>query len=215
MSQVNLLPPEIRERQKVRRKALMILGAGAVVALLVFGFYFLKSQELEDVEDQVSAQTASNSQIQGEISELQKFEDLEVEAQKRLELLAVAYASEISLSGLLMDVSRVIPDESYLSSLTASVTPPIEDPTLEGEVAPSFVGSLSLNGEARGIKTLSIFLSRMEQVRGWVNPWMSTITQVTGLEDAYGFSATVDLDQEALTERGRAGVLGGGEGAGE
>lgn len=210
MSQVNLLPPEILERHKTRRTALMIVAGGGVVAALVFGFYFLKTQELSDVEEQISAQSASNSQIQGEISELQPFEDLEVEAQRREELLAVAYASEISLSGLLMDVSRVTPDESYLTSLSAVVTPPIEDPTVEGGATPSFFGNLSLSGEARGFKTLSILLSRLEQVRGWVNPWMSSITQSTDVKDAYGFSATVDLDEEVLTARGRGGS--GGEG---
>jgi Tfp pilus assembly protein PilN len=215
MSQVNLLPPEILERQKTRRTALMIMAGGAVVGALVFGFYFMKTQELSDVQEQISAQSASNSQIEGEIADLQRFEDLEVEAQRREELLSIAYASEVSLSGLLMDVSRVIPDDSYLASLSAVVTPPITDPTLEGGAAPSFFGNLALAGEARGFKTLSILLSRMEQVRGWVNPWMSTITQSTDIKDAYGFSATVDLNEEVVTARGKSGETGdGGEGGG-
>lgn len=214
MSQVNLLPPEILERQKVRRTVVLIAGAGAIFALLIIGFYLLQAQKLADVQDQIDAQEASNSQIQAEIADLRQFEELEATAQARQELVTAAYASEVSFSALLMDISRVVPDASYLSSLSAVISPPIEEPEAEPttDTGQAFVGSLSLGGQALEFKTLSTFLTRIEQVEGWVNPWMSSITQVSGIEDAYEFSLSVDLSQQVVTQRGRAGATGGGGG---
>lgn len=208
MSQVNLLPPEILERQKTRRTVVLIAGAGAIVALLIIGFYMLQAQKLAGVEDDIAAQRASNSQIQSEIEDLRRFEELEAEAQARQQLLASAYATEVSFSGLLMDISRVIPDESYLTTLSVVITPPTEETT--EETGPGFVGNINLGGQAVGFKTLSTLLTRLEQVEGWVNPWMSSIVQVADVPDAYQFTASVDLSQQVLTRRGRGEAPSGG-----
>ena len=61
MSQVNLLPPELRARQKTKQQTILILGAGAAVLVLLLGYWFLQSQKLSDVNEQVAAQNASNS----------------------------------------------------------------------------------------------------------------------------------------------------------
>ena len=56
------------------------------------------------------------------------------------------------------------------------------------------------------IDTLSVFLTRLEQVKGWVNPWMSTRRAGTRSVDGYDYSMSVDLTDEVVTERGRGGV---------
>ena len=39
MSQVNLLPPELRARQKTKQQTILILGAGAAILVLLLGYY--------------------------------------------------------------------------------------------------------------------------------------------------------------------------------
>jgi Tfp pilus assembly protein PilN len=201
MSQVNLLPPEIIQGQKTRRTALIVLGAGGVVMALLFGFYLLQGQRLADVEEQIDAQDQTNAQIQDEIDSLQKFEDLQVEAQQKEQLLASAYAGEVAFSGLLMDVSRITPTDAYLQSLSLTTTPAA---TADGEedTGATFVGNMALSGEALGVDTVSQFLTRFEQVEGWVNPWASSITQVDAFVDSWAYAITVDLTDQVLTPRG-------------
>jgi Tfp pilus assembly protein PilN len=201
VSQVNLLPPEILQGQKTRRTALLVLAAGGVLLALLLGFYLLQVQKLSDVEDQITAQEQTNAQIQEEIDQLQKFEDLQVEAQQKEELLSSAYAGEVAFSGLLMDVSRIVPSDAFLQSLSVTAQPaqPAEG---EEDTGATFVGNMALGGEALGVDTVSQFLTRIEQVEGWVNPWASSIAQVEAAIDSWSYAITVDLTDQVLTPRG-------------
>jgi Tfp pilus assembly protein PilN len=162
----------------------------------------MQANTLGGVRDEIEAQQATNAQLRQEIADLQRFEDLQVRAQAKQELLAAAFTGEASFSGLLMDMSRVIPSDAALNSLTVAVTPP----TGETEVDPAaagFVGTITTAGEAEGFDTLSTWLTRLEQVQGWVNPWMSSISRRDDTGTIYTFSSGADLTPDVLTERGR------------
>lgn len=202
MSQVNLLPPEILEGQRWRRVTGLVLLAGAVVLGLILIFYLAQVNTLGGVRDEIAAQERTNAQIRSQIEELQRFEDLQVRAQAQQELLASAFVGEASFSGLLMDLSRVIPSDAALSSLSVSVAPPTGEEDVEA-TATGFVGAISTAGDAEGFDSLSTWLTRLEQVEGWVNPWMSTISRRDQGGSIYTFSSGVDLTPDVLTERGR------------
>jgi hypothetical protein len=83
----------------------------------------------------------------------------------------------------------------------------------EGEeaVGSTFVGNIAMGGEALGVETVSQFLTRIEQVDGWVNPWASSISQVDAFADSWSYAITVDMTQAVLTPRGLgAEVVTGG-----
>jgi Tfp pilus assembly protein PilN len=202
VSQVNLLPPEILEAQRWRRMTGFVVAGGAVVLGLIFLFYLVQAGTLGGVRDDIEAQNATNAQLRQQIADLQRFEDLQVRAQAKEELLASAFVGEASFSGLMMDLSRVIPSDAALNSLTVTVTPPTADTEVDPAAA-GFVGNITTAGEADGFDTLSTWLTRLEQVQGWVNPWMSSISQRDEGGNAYTFSSGVDLTPDVLTERGR------------
>ncbi|HEX6130087.1 MAG TPA: hypothetical protein VF044_00015 [Actinomycetota bacterium] len=208
MSQVNLLPPEILEGQRWRRVTGLVLLAGAVVLGLILIFYLAQVNTLGGVRDEIAAQERTNAQIRSQIEELQRFEDLQVRAQAQQELLASAFVGEASFSGLLMDLSRVIPSDAALSSLSVSVAPPTGEEDVEA-TATGFVGAISTAGDAEGFDSLSTWLTRLEQVEGWVNPWMSTISRRDQGGSIYTFSSGVDLTPDVLTERGRRTIDAG------
>jgi Tfp pilus assembly protein PilN len=204
VSQVNLLPPEILEAQRWRRTTGLVAAAGAVLLGLIFLFYLMQVGTLGNVRDDVEAQEATNQQLRAQIADLQRFEDLQVRAQAKQELLAATFRGEASFSGLLMDLSRVIPSDAALNSLAVTITPPTaEDDPATDPAAPGFVGTITTAGEAQGFDTLSTWLTRLEQVQGWVNPWMSTIAQREEGGTIYTFSSGVDLTPDVLTQRGR------------
>jgi Tfp pilus assembly protein PilN len=201
VSQVNLLPPDILQAQRYRRLTSGVVVAGLVLVAAVFGFYLLKSNELSSVNDEIAAQEATNASIQASIAEKQKFADLQAEAQAQQQLLSAAYAGEVSFSALLMDFSRVIPSDAYVSSLAIQA-----DQAAAGTEGATLglVGGITGSGQAVSIDTLSVFLTRLEQVKGWVNPWMSTVSKNEEV-NGYDYSVSVDLTDEVVTERGRGG----------
>lgn len=199
MSQVNLLPPDILQLQQRRRTALLVAAAGGALFVFILAFFVFQNSRLAAVNDDIAAQQATNAAITTQISELQQFATLQETAQAKQDLLAEAYAGEISFSGLLMDMSRVIPSDAYLTSLTAQANAP----TVEGALPTAFAGTIQTAGVGLNVESLSAYLTRLESVDGWVNPWMTTFTQdiTTGF---YSFSSGVDLTEAVVTERGKA-----------
>jgi Tfp pilus assembly protein PilN len=202
VSQVNLLPPDILQAQRYRRLTSGVVVAGVVLVAAVFGYYLLQSNELSSVNDEIAAQEATNASIQASIAEKQKYADLQAEAQAQQQLLSAAYAGEVSFSALLMDFSRVIPSDAYVNSLAIQA-----DQAAGGTegATPGLIGGITGSGQAVSIDTLSVFLTRLEQVKGWVNPWMSTVSKNEEV-NGYDYSVSVDLTDEVVTERGRGGV---------
>jgi Tfp pilus assembly protein PilN len=207
VSQVNLLPPELRARQKVKQLTTLIIGGGVAVIVLLLAFWFLQGQKLAGVNDDIAAQNATNAGLQTQIDQLQEFQQLQEEAAAQEALLTTAFTGEVSFSQMLMDLSRSIPSDAYLDSFNAALTVPVA-----GAATPTttFVGSFTAGGAADGFESLASWLTRLESVKGWVNPWFSTATETEPNSGLYSFQSGVDLSEDALTARGREGEPSGG-----
>lgn len=201
MSQVNLLPPDILAAQRQRRMAGVVALAGVGVIFLIVAFYVLQVGKLAGIRDDIEQQQATNRGLQGQIDQLQRFDELQARAQAKQDLLDDVFAGEISFSGLLMDVSRVIPSSAALTSLTAGAQEPT--PTAGGSTL--LVGRIDVAGIALDYDTIASWLIRLERVRGWVNPWVTSIADPDSGPITY--TSGVDLTDAAVTRRGReAGV---------
>ena len=79
MSQVNLLPSELRERQAIRRTTSLVVAAGLAVLALIGIFYLFQVQRLSEVQSDLEAQRSRNGQLEKQISSMQEFADLQAE----------------------------------------------------------------------------------------------------------------------------------------
>jgi Tfp pilus assembly protein PilN len=205
VSQVNLLPPEIRERQAVRRRTALVAGAGAVVLALIGAFFVTQTMTLSSVKDQLAEQQQANAQLRSQIAELQPYADLQANLANLEGLVQTLYANEVSWASVLLDVSRVIPDSAYLTQFSGQITAPTgtvigqpQDGTETGLIA-----SVTFSGVARETSTIANWLTRLEQVRGWVNAWVNNASENAAYSRIYTFDGGVDLTIDAATARGR------------
>src|SRR5919106_4143449 len=110
-----------------------------------------------------------------EIRERQRYPELQQELEDRRTLLNTLLADRVLWSGVLRDVSLVIPGEMWLSGLTGSLTaaPTAEGTTTTTPTVPGggLVGQITFNGFAFDHRDVALWLSRLEDVRGFVNPW--------------------------------------------
>jgi type IV pilus assembly protein PilN len=208
VSQVNLLPPELRARQRTRQLTVLIGGVGAAIIVLLIAFWFLQSQKLSGVNDDIAAQNSANAGLQQQIDSLGEFQQLQAEAAAQQALLTTAYAGEVSFSQMLMDLSRTIPSDAFLDGFDVALTAPGAVPPVGAQT--NFVGSFTATGQSDGLESLADWLTRLESVKGWVNPWFSAATETGPNTGLYGFSSGVDLSTDVLTGRGRAGTTSGG-----
>jgi len=198
MTQVNLLPPELRAREVTRRQFNIVVVVGVIVLGLVGLFYFFQVMNLSGAQDDLAAQEADNAQLQAQIADLQRFADLQAQLAARQAQVRTVFAGEISWSTALLDVSRVIPTNAYLTSLSASISAA----PVEGATGATLVGAIDFTGQVLETDTLASWLTRLEQVDGWVNAWFNSATESAPFTRIYTFSSGVDLTAEATTRRG-------------
>ena len=211
---INLLPPEVLQRQRTRRQTGAAVAVGLIVLVAIGAFYFLQVAELNRVEEEIAAQEATNQQLQAQIADLQDVRALEQEIERTRDLLNTLLVDRVLWSDVLRSISLVIPSEVWLEGLngqvgTATTTtgvapPPPTDPT---GIAPAqgIVGQISFTGRAFSHRDVATWLSRLEDVRGFVNPWLSSSTKTGGedpnLADVVTFNSSVDLSEQALARR--------------
>lgn len=201
---INLLPPEYFERQRARRRTIAVVAVGLIALLALGGVYVLQAMRLAELEEDIAAQEARNAQISQQISELQNVAQLQLEVQAARDLLASLLADRVRWSSILRDVSLVIPGDAWLSGLSGTAGP--AGAVVAGEApataAGTLIGQITFDGFAFDHRDVALWLSRLEDVRGFVNPWLSNSTKsVIGTTEVVQFTNSVDLSEKALATR--------------
>ena len=230
MTTVNLLPPEIQERTKVRRLTAALVMAGASVVVLLGLVFVLQSTRLSQVQDDLATQNQQNAALQADIDELAQYQTLQDQVAAREVLATAALQDQVLWSGVLHDISAVIPQHAWLTSLTGSVSAVVAVPAVAAPVAPAeqtastegsteqapvepvapapvdpantLIGSIQFQGATFAQPTVAVWLTRLELVDGWVNSWVTDSSQQQiETQDAVVFTGSVDLTLDATTDR--------------
>ncbi len=199
---INLLPPEVLERQRTRRRTVIAFGAGILVLVVLAGFYLVQVFTLQGVEEDIEIQQAVNAELEAQIAELQDIAALEDEIERTRLVLSGLLQNRVLWSGILRDVSLVIPGEVWLNGLSAQLGLGGAEDT-GAPVTTGVVGQISFSGFAFDHRDVALWLSRLEDVRGFINPWLSTSSKTTvGEQEAVTFTSSVDLSEQAVARRG-------------
>jgi Tfp pilus assembly protein PilN len=213
MTAINLLPSEIRTRQRTKRHTVLVAVAGAaVVGGLVF-LWFLQGVHLSQVDQQVADQKQTNAQLQVQIDKLHHFAEIRNQLETRKQLLHDTLGGTVEWSGVLHDLSLVMPQQMWLSSMTGTVNTaaagstgavPATAPSGTGATSGKLVGSIQFEGDAMDKETVALWLTKLETVRGWVNSWLSQLQETTvGVTPVVSFSTSIDLSKAATKNGGK------------
>lgn len=223
---VNLLPPEIHERQVLRR---VQLGAGtailAVAVLVGLGWYGAQGQVATAKNNLAAAQTQTAA-LQGQLARLAHVRQTFAAVDTAKGLLTQAMGTQIQWSRFLTDLSLTIPANVWLTSYSATETPPsataAASPStgaaggtaagtalLPGQSGPGTLGTVSFSGVALRRDDVATWLESLAQEKGYAAAYATSITEtVVGTQIVYDFTSTVTLTSAALW--GHAPTLLGG-----
>lgn len=198
MRPINLLPPEQAEKAKRRRGALFgVFLAVAFLALLAF-FTFLKIAQRTAAEDAVIAQQLTNDNLQRDINSLGEARQARDDYRRGEQQITAALAIDVEWGRMLNDIGRVIPDRVWLTSLSATASPPPED-----EPIPSY-GALAFGGSAFDYPDAATWFRTVDSVE-WPavgGGWVSSINTITAGDFLIvQFSSSASITGAALSDR--------------
>jgi hypothetical protein len=230
---VNLLPSWVAERRLLRRQRLGV-AAGLVAVLVLLALLWLAESASTDRARRAAAgQHAITAQLDAQRARLQPWADLQAEVASAEQLRAAVYAREVRFSGVLQDIAMLMPDNAWLTQLSAAFTEnqkgaqaPAAGAQTGGTTAkavpgaPGFgspVGTITFSGMALGHvdvgKVVRVLDGAVKRNGGsvYLNPYYTSSQKQAGSgQTTVTFSATVDLGPAAYSGRfQRPGGTGG------
>jgi Tfp pilus assembly protein PilN len=204
---VNLLPPEIREAAKFRRFQLAMVAAGVgAVALVGLLSYNAHNSVTQAKGDLASAQQQQTS-LQGQLAGLQSVRDVYSQVAAKKAMLSQAMGSEIRWSYYLTDLSLKIPQNVWMTGVTAAEQQATTAPASAAGVAapsavPAGIGTVTFTGTAFSHDDVANWLDALAKERGFTNAYFTNSTKsAIGPKSVVTFSSSVTLTQAALSGR--------------
>jgi hypothetical protein len=228
--QIDLLPRELVTQRAVRRQRAGI-GAGFLVLLVLLGlWYLLESQALGQARDESDQERAVAGGLRAQRAGLQPLADLEAQIAAAEQLRASVYRNEIRFSSVMRDISAIVPEDVWLTSMAAAFNttagPAAPGTSTTGTSATPQAGAAAAvvtpgsPGAGAPVATITFAGAGLEHVdvggflralaRGpkkggkqvYLNPYFTTSQKTTeGGQDTVTFSATVDLSSAAYSGR--------------
>ena len=223
---IDLLPRELVEQRLVRRQRTGV-GAGFLLLLALLGLWFVvENAKLTEAQDQADQERAVATGLRARRAQLQPLADLEAQIAAADQLRSKVYAHEIRFSTVMRDISAIVPQDVWLTSMAAtfnnSGNPAAGSAPASGESgtasatpgspgAGAPVANITFAGSGLGHVDVGGFLRALargpkkggQQV--YLNPYFTTSQKA----DASGqttvtFNATVDLSTAAYSGRYQA-----------
>lgn len=206
---VNLLPPQIAARARARRVTGATIAGVVVFCALLGGLYGLKLSDVAAAESERDDTRQEVARLQAEVDALAEFRQLGDAVVARNTLLAHAMSEEVSWASILNDLALTFPASGSLRTLDATLRAPGEE-ALPGAVAfgdpiadITFTG-YSVERVAPGVERVLI---SADEVDSFFNPFLvNSVAEEIGETGVTGFSASVQLDDEARTGRYAEGL---------
>ena len=198
LPRVNLLPPEIGERRRLRHVQ-YAAAAGVVATLGLAGaLYAVAAGTVSDAEAELAAETTRTTQLQAAVTSFAGVTEVYARSAAAQQMLATAMGDEVRYSRFLNDLSLTVPEGVWVKNVTVD----------QGPVAPSVgdsetgIGTVTVTGVAFGHDDLAVLLERLADQPGLVNPYFSSSTEVEmGPRTVVEFATTATLTPDALSRR--------------
>ena len=195
MRPINLLPPEVAEESKRRRRIGMLIVAGiAYVLLLVAGVFFWNTK-VSAARADVETQEEINAGLEQQVASLADAGALQADFQSKAALVREALAKDVDWGIFLNDLSRLLPERVWVEAFNGNI--------VEGEVA-EVVGQVTFSGIGFDFPDISEWLRTLESAgfSGVTGPWVSTASESSiGDQAVVSFSSTAMLTTGAITDR--------------
>ncbi|HVE92831.1 MAG TPA: PilN domain-containing protein [Actinomycetota bacterium] len=196
MPPINLLPPEIRTRQRTRRLLSFAIAGAAGVLFLLLIVTLIQRGTINREEDELAQRRARQGRLAMEAAGLRQFGDLEATVQQRRRTLAVALNGDIAWSKFLNDLSLTIPDNAWLVNLALASAPG------QAQTAVPSFGTVTFTGNTMDFPALAGYLTRIAQIDGLTFVYLTNGTKAKiGTRDIVSFGSTANITSSLLSQR--------------
>lgn len=210
---VNLLPPEISEKSRLRRAKLAMVGTGLAAAAVVGVLYAQQAANVSKAQHAKDEAAAKSVELRDQLDQLKTVQQTKVDVDNARTTLAAAMKNEVYWSKYLHDVQLTIPETVWLTSFTVTMndgsTPGAAPAT--GANGPSVldagIGTVAFDGVAMTHNDVAAWLESLGREKGYANPYFTDASDLLiGKTEVVKFSSTASITPAALSNRYTKGL---------
>ncbi|MCU1587486.1 MAG: Fimbrial assembly family protein [Frankiales bacterium] len=197
LPRVNLLPPEIAERQAARRIQ-VILGAALVAVVVLIGLvYVAATHGVTAAQDDLTAAQNDHTRLQAQATQYSNVNAIYAAADAAQAQLVTAMGDEVRFSQLLTSLSLSIPSSVWVSSISMSQTP-----LTTSTVGTPTIGSFTVSGTGFSHNDVGLWLESIAGVKSYSDPYFSSSTEgLLGTRKIVTFTSNANLTPQAMSHR--------------
>lgn len=209
LPRVNLLPPEIEERQRFR-KVQAGLGTGVLAAVAAVGaLTFLAAGAVGDAQSELDAAKAKETQLQAERTQYAEVPKVYAQVEAAQAQLGQAMGQEVRWSYFLNDLSLKAPSKVWLTTMTVTQdvdgAAALANPTVPGattEYLQKGLGTVTFEGFGYGHNDVAAWLDALAKQKGLTQPYFTkSAKEEIGDESAVKFASQATITEKALSKR--------------
>lgn len=200
MPSVNLMPTEIAEAAKFRRFQLA-MGAAVVAAVAIVGVLYVSGHSgVSSAQSELDSANAAHAKAQSDLASLSSVSAVYAQVAAKQAMLQQAMGQEIDWSTYLSDLSLRIPDNVWLTTMTAAET---GSSTAATTTTPGTgLGTITFGGVAFSHDDVATWLDVLAKEKGFTNVYFSNSTRgVIGTKPVVNYSSSVVLTDDAKSGR--------------
>jgi Tfp pilus assembly protein PilN len=206
MPQVNLMPPEIAQAQRLHQLQRGMVGAVVLSALVVGGLYYHAKQGMSSAQNSLATSQSQHASLQSKYTALNYVEADFTAAQAKQQMLDLAMGQEIRWSFVLQDLTTRVPNNVWLTGMTVSestapgsTTPP---PIPAAGATTAGIGLVTFSGVAFNHDDVANWLQSIAKIKGFADPTFSSSSKSSiGPKIFVNFGSSVTLSDKALSNR--------------
>jgi Tfp pilus assembly protein PilN len=203
---VNLMPAEIAEAARFRRMQ-FAMGAAVIGAVVVVGaLYVHNHSSVSAAQSQLDSAKAQYATAQTELAGLSNVQNVYNQVAAKQAMVQQAMGQEVDWSTYLSDLSLRIPDNVWLSNLSATESDTglggVAAAPVTGGLTPTGIGQITFSGVAFSHDDVATWLDVLAKEKGFTNAYFSNSTKgAVGPKPVVNFSSSVVLTDDAKSGR--------------
>lgn len=202
-TQVNLLPQEIEESRRLRQKTVLLFVVGILGVVGLIALFFFRNIELNRQRERLATAQAEAKVLQAKVDLLEEFARLEETVKQKQATLAVAMANDVAWSRLLVELSMIIPGDSWLTAFSgssAAAAAPTGPPAAAAQTAT--LGSINFTAITFDFPGVAKWITRLQELNSLTTIWVPSAAKgEIGEREVVNYTSTASLTDKAGSGR--------------
>lgn len=197
---VNLLPPEVLERERLGRVRLGVGGAALVTLGVLGALYVGAAGSVTSAERSLDEARDEQRRLQAETGRFAEVTAVQAQVEQAESMLVQAMGEEVRWSRFLDDTALTVPERVWLTTLSFSQSAP--GAAGSQQPADAGIGRVALSGVARSHEDIAVWLEKLAEQDGYTAPHLTNATEaLVGDTKVVNWTVQVTLTPDALSGR--------------